>query len=448
MSMTPGVNINTVITTRLLQDINNGSAFIIATADWGAENSFIEYEGASEITDNFKSGALVTAANLFVEGGGREIKVYRFSPTDANKSTKNFVSGATDVLQIDAKYEGTYGNNIWVVIEDVNGARKLTISDDRIREIYDNDGVGYSTNADIVSAINASSVLVTATQLVATLVDTVSKTFLVGGDNGTTIALSNITSIINTYMDKEYDFLLVPEITADVNQASIAVLMNNRAATYKEFSIYVTGISLNEAYSATISRTATTIDGRMILLAPGTYVYDATNYSGAYGACYYAGLLAKQQLGVSLTHATFALEKFVNASTSLKHYTPSQVENLIEAGFTVINKIGNYIGVIRAVTKINDNTSPLFEQVVMKEIDYLKINLYNLLNPFVGQPNTSQKRLEIQAVVDSSMNNAKQNNIITDYQSEVLLDGVDKVKVNLNVTPTYPINTITVNLII
>lgn len=456
MTYTPSVEISTNIQTKLLQDINNGTAFIISANNWGPENVMNEYEGSADVSTDYKSGTLVDAANLFVQGGGRNLKVYRFTPNDAVAAAKTLQTSGVDKLTLTAKYKGTYGNNIWTKVETVTtGYKKVTVSDGYTTEIFDNNTSGFNTISGIYSAISGVSTLVTPTIVSATgMLDDYAQTFLsagTSGSNGTTIALADVTSVISTKIDEPYDFLLVPEITVDASQGTIANLMSAREINNKELSIFVTGLPIDEAYATTIARTASTTDGRMIIIAPGTMLIDSVKYNGGLGACYYAGLLAKQPIGQSLTHTAFGLDKYVsytNSTTYTRHYTVGQVEALLAAGFTPINKIGNYTGTIRAVTKIIDTTSPLYEQVVLKEVDYVKVNLQNLLNPFIGQPNTETKRTAMKVTIDAFLINAVKEGILSTYETEVLLADVDKVRVNLSITPVYAINKITVNLVI
>lgn len=448
MTFTPSVDIRTNITTKLLSTENDGSTFLIAENTWGPENQFLEYEGSSEVAKDFKSGTLVDTANAFVIGGGKDIKVYRFTPNNAVNASLDLLSGITTCISLEAKYAGTYGNSIACSVESIGSNVRVIITDSITKEVYDNDGAGLSSNSDIVTTLS-SSTLVTATLVDNnTLIDTLDSTFLASGANGTSITISDVISIVNEYIDRDYKILLVPEITANSSQSLLAARMEARANDYKIFSVFVTGISASESYSTTIARTATSNEGRLIIVVPGSFELGGTLYNGSYGAAVYAGMLSKQQLGVSLTHKTYPMQNYINYTTDKINYTKSQVENLIQGGFTVINKVGNYVGVERAVTKITDNTSPLFEQVVLFEIDYVKTNLYNILNPFIGQPNTVQKREEIKGIIKTFMNRTIIDKIINGYEVEVLLQSVDTVVINLQVEPTYPINTILVNLTI
>lgn len=446
----PGIDIQTTIKTSLLQNNSSGSAFIIATANWGTENTLETYEGGSIISSVFKTGALPVASNMFVAGRGRTISTYRFVPDDAVASTTTLAGASGDALDLTGKYKGTYGNNVWVKVEAVDTTkRKVTISDDKKIEVYDNDGAGYSDNEDIETDINASSTLVTAVEGAGTLVAVASKTLLTGGDNGTGITVSDVQDIIDAQFDLSYDALLVPEITSDSDQGLIANQMELRESTYKEYSVYFTGITKDEAYATTIARTASTTVGRMVILAPGTYEYNDVQYSGAYGACYYAGLYLTNPLAEALTNKPFNLTKYINGSNETVNYNNAQVQNLLDLGFTVINKVGNIQAPIRAVTKITDTTSPFFEQSIRRSIDVIQRNLVDNLNPFIGQKNTSLKRVQMEGVINSYLNRQVQDEVLNSYQSEVVNTTTPtEVSVNLILNPVYPINNIIVNLTI
>lgn len=449
MSLTPGITIQTTIQTSLLQVDNSGTAFLIATANWGTENTLQTYIGASAISTLFKTGALPVAANIFVAGKGRTINTYRFVPNDAIASTQTLAGSTGDAIDLTGKYKGTYGNSIWTKVEAIGSNRKLTISDDKSVEIYDNNGNGYSSNADLVSDINENSSLVTAVVSTTNLVAVVSKTLMTGGDNGAAITSADIQTIIEDKFDLSYDVLLVPELTDDTSQGVIANLMETRENDYNEFSIFVSGIDKDEAYSTTIGRTTSTLTGRLIRMAPGTCIYNDVSYSGGYTACYYAGLLLSLEPGESATHKPFNLQTYINYANLKENYNQAEVSNLIANGFTVINKLGNIKAPIRAVTSISDITNPFFEQSIRRSIDLIKSNLINLLNPFIGQKNTAFKRIQMKGVIDSYLNRSVDDTIISEYESEVLdTDVPTEVSVNLILTPVYPINQITINLTI
>lgn len=120
------------------------------------------------------------------------LKVIRVAVTGAAKATLNLDDGAvTDLLQLDALYEGAYGNSLSVVVSagTVSG-KKLTITDLGANavlgaEVYDNLDMTTQTAASI-SQLFKNSKLVKATFLSASaaLAD-LSATPLAGGANGT-----------------------------------------------------------------------------------------------------------------------------------------------------------------------------------------------------------------------------------------------------------------------
>lgn len=449
----PQVNINVINNANILQDISTGTALIIGTASWGPVNELGEYTGASEINELYRSGNLVDAVNFGVLGGLKNLKVYRIAADDKAKATYTFKSTAADRITISGKYYGTYGNNIQVTIEEITtGALRILISDGLITEIFDNSGAGYTSNTAIVSAINdttTGSTLVDATLVNGdVLVDEYVATSLTGGDDGTTNIVNNdYVTVINSLIEEDYDFLLTPDFTTDALQQTIATIIENREINYKRPSVYIVGIDSEEAYATTSARTATTNRGRLIIVTPGTIRYNDTSYSSnVAGAPFYAGLLAVKEYGDSLTRDNFGLTTYVNYTANTRYYTASQESNLVDAGFTVINKIGNYNGIVKAVTRIVSSTSSFGEQSVRIATDYLVNNLYNILNPFVGERNTSTKRAQIKSLVDGFMDDSVSNQYINNYSSEVIESSATIVTVNLNVIPVFPINTIQGNV--
>lgn len=446
----PGIKIIENVTSRIATSVNDTTAFLIATANWGPENTLGYYSSGAQASKDYKSGPLAINCNLFNEGAGGLLKTYRFVPNDAEYATATLASSDTSEIVLTGKYKGTYGNSIWYSIEEItSGNIRLIISDDYTYEVYDNLGAGFTSNTAIVTAINAASNLVTATSTGNTLVSVAAKTALSGGDNGTAIAIADVTSIINTYIDEDYKFLLVPEIDADASQGSIANYMVTRESLYKLYSIYITGIAADEAYATTVARTSVLTNGRMICIAPGTVVYNDVKYDGPYAASYYAGQLTTLPINKSATHEPFNLPIYVTYTSETNYtqnYTVGQITALRDLGFTVIGKIANYRGVVQAVTRINDNTHPYFEQVVVNEIDYVKQNVCNIFSPYIGEPNTEDKRTDMLAAGEAFLNTTVRNQTINGYEIEIIPEGATTVDVNMTILPTYPINYVNVTL--
>jgi hypothetical protein len=451
----PNVNIN-VINNIVLRDDATGTALIIGTASWGPTNKMYEYVGSGEINTLYKSGNLVDSSNFGVLGGLQNIKVYRIATDDKEKATYSFQSSAVNRITINGKYHGTYGNNIQVTIEEITaGYLRVLISDGLKTEIFDNEGEGYTSNSDIVDAINDTT---TGSNLVDAvldnddvLVDDYTATSLAGGDDGDSGLVANdYVSAVNSLIEEDYDYLLTPDVTEDATHRSIAVIIESREINYKRPSIYIVGADTNESYATTLARTATTNRGRLFFYGPGTIRYSDTSYSGnVAGAPYLAGLLSVKQKGDSLTHDSFGLDFYVSytdSETYTKYYTKSQELALVNAGFCVANKIGSYDGIVRAVTRITDTTNSFYEQSVRIASDYIVNNLYDILNPFLGERNTATKRAQIKSLVDDFMDDAVSDEAIVSYESEVVFSSATVVTVNLTVVPVFPINTINGNV--
>jgi len=445
----PSVKINVINNANILQEQATGTALFIGMADWGNVNTLETYTGASEINALYKSGNLVDAVNFGVIGGLKTIKVYRIAGTDKAKSTITLQGGSSvDSIKLDGKYYGTYGNNIQVKVEEVTtGHVKVIISDGLISEVFDNAGIGYATNQDIVDAINDSkkgSTLVDASLISNdNIVNVITATSLTGGNNGTTLDANDYLNVINSNIEEPYDFLLTPDFTTDGTQQTIATIMESRETNYDLQSIYFAGIEKDEDVTTTLNRTSTTNRGRLVIVTPGTVVYSGKTYSSnVASAPFAAGLAATKNLGDSLTRDSFGLDTYYNYSSGIKYYSTSQVENLESNGFFVVNRIGNYNGIIHGITKISNPTSSFSELSIRLATDYIKNNLLYILNPFVGKRNTDQKRSQIKSMVDNFLDSGVSNQYINSYASEVVDTSATKVNVNLNIVPVFPINTI------
>lgn len=464
MVLRPNISINVRSNLALIEAAGPGVIAILGTAQWGPLDEVRVVTSLNEALNIYADDStsdtnltLIKGLDLLYRTGAGQVKCLRVANGSESTSGIMLLSGATSVIQLSSYYEGAYGNNISVTVTTNGSNRDLTITDGISVESYTNAGNGYDTNSSIVSVINANSALVTATVINSTfLVDALTSTNLSGGANGSSsLSSSNYTTAYDTYLQtEEFDIIVVPGTTADAFQSTMLSKMNSRESNDNKFTIFISGIGLNETIATATTRTAT---GRRLSLVAPSVVYtnrisgEQETLDGSFLACAYAGLVATGYPAISPTHKPLAVEGvFVDTTTSKKYYNNGEQEQLLETRIVPITLIGGSIMPSRAVTRNGSTTEVYYEQNIVTIIDYIKTQVYNALIPFIGDPNIQRIRNVMAKNLDGILQQDKLDEIIEDYQSTVVNVGTspDTVEVQLTIQPSFAINFIKVNMVI
>lgn len=466
MSLRPRIILKKKVLTSLIAPEGARNVAMIGTATWGAVNTATTISNLSEFTSYFgddKTGTGVTGikgADLFFRNGGTLIFV-RIVDGDEDKSTYMGLNVATDVLKFDAKYYGTYGNNIYVTITAnaiTPANRDVTITDGSTTETYTNGGAGFATNQAIEDDITANSNLIIATaetgHETSDLVDVTAKTQMTGGDDGEdNIVIADITTAMDdVILSSDYNFLLIPGWTTDADLATITGKLDTRASSEKLYSRYITGVAKDETISTAIARTSS--GERLTVVAPNvTYTHrvdgDELILDGSYLACAYAGKLCALDLEISGTHEVVNVEgTSVLESSGKEYYTKAEQEQLLQGSIAPITQIGTTIQMVRGITKISDQTSVFFEEVIMDIVDYITTQLEAYLNTKIGKPNTSVSRSVIASELNARLTVFRSQGILEDYTESTVIEGAspDTMIVSLGVKPAYSTNFIELTL--
>jgi hypothetical protein len=466
MTLRPQVISKVKVLTSLIAPAGQRNAALIGTAIWGPINQVVNISTLSEYVSYFgddKSGVGVTgikAADLFFRNGGT-LKVVRVADGTEAKSTHNGQNGSTDVINFYAKYYGTYGNNIYITIKTnaINTSnRDIEITDGTNIETFTNAGQGYSTNEDIVSAINSSSSLVTAVVVsgheTTDLVDAIPKTQFTGGADGeSNVTITQITDAFdNNLLQEEFNFLLVPGFTDDSDITTITSKLDTRASSEKIYSRFITGIAKDETISTASGRTTQSM--RATIVAPNVKYTSRVDGSevildGSYLACAYAGKLCALDLEISGTHETVSVDGVsVLESSGKEYYTKAEQEQLLQIGIAPITRIGSSIQMVRGITRVGDSTDVFFEEVVVDITDFVKSQLEAYLNTKLGKPNTQINRSIYATELNARLTNFVTQGILEDYTEAVVIEGSspDSMIVNVGVKPAYSTNFIYLTL--
>lgn len=433
---------------------------IIGTAQWGAMNTLTSLGSFSQSLESFKddiSGTdltLIKGLDLLYRNGSGPVFAVRIGDGSEAKSTVTLDSGTTPVIKFDATHEGTYGDNIGITVLTNGSNRDLQITDGITTEVHSNGGTGFSSNTEIVTAINKDSVLVSATELDPTLIDAVTQTFLTGGSNGTaSLTDSDFTDALdNILQNEDFTILVIPSKTDDSFHSTIVGKLNTRATTEDKFSVFISGIALDETITTAKARIAA--GQRLGIVAPSIkYTHridgDKINLDGSYLACAYAGGIASRSVEVSPTHKVISVDSLIVDSTTDKNfYNNLEQEQLLDTRIVPITNISGSIQASRGVTRESDKTSIFFEQNIVNIVDFVRTQVFNSTNGFIGDPNNERIRNAIAKAIDGILEQDKSDEVIVDFQSTEVTEGTDPTTVNVTMTlqPTFSINFITVTL--
>lgn len=453
-----------------------GIVAIIGTARWGALNTVTTVTSLSQALDIFKDDktgttstiSLIKGLELLYRDGAGTVKVVRIADGDEVKSTKAFdgnSGGEVGVLTFSALYEGTYGDIIGVTITanaNTPANRDIEITDGQTLEVFNNNGAGYATNQAIADAINGNSTLATvavkAGSETANIVDAITQTFLTGGDDGedSLVAADYTDAFDNQLNSEDFDILVIPGGDAleasDSFHSTMVGKLNTRSTTEDKFAIFVTGIAKDETVATAQARTAS--GNRLSIVAPNVkYTHRIDNseiiLNGTYLACSYAGCMAGRLVHISPTHKVLNVEGLsINETAGTEYYNNGDQETLLNSRIVPVSLIVGSIMPARGVTRDTDTTSAFFEVNIVRIVDYVKAQVLQTLNPFVGDPNLERIRTIMSKEIDGILEQDKLDEIIAGFLPTEVNEGssCDTVLVNMTIQPTFAINFINVSL--
>lgn len=459
MVLRPQVQVNVNSALNLIEPAGPATIAMIGTAQWGPINEIVTVNSLSQALTSFKedledtSLSLIKGLSLAYANGAGTVKCVRLDDGTAALSTLDLLGASTSSITIDGKYKGTYGDNILVSVTSIGSARSVEITDGQSRETYSNGGTGYTSNVDIVNAINANSAIVDATLKGSSLIEPITSTNLLGGANGESPILSDYENAIDDQLNLEnFDILLTPGVTTDAWHSTIVGKLDTRAANEDRFSVYFAGVTVDETITTMKARTAR---GRSLALcAPSVLNINratgANEYlDGSFLACAYAGKTAQGWPELSATHKTLNISGVrVDSSTDKLFYNNGEVESLLEQGIVPITSISGAIQPSRAVTRNTSTTEVWYEQNIVDIVNYVKDQVITLSNSFIGKVNLPRVRTVLAKNIDGILEQDKVDEVINNYLPTEVSEGAspDTVLVSMTIKPTFLINFITVTL--
>lgn len=444
-------------------------AAMIAPAQWGEIGKVETLVGLGDFIAKFAGDTSdgingFRGADLFFRNGGI-LKFVRIASDAASKADIQLMETATPEIDVEAKFEGTYGNNIKIeVTENASeaGNRDLRITDGRSVEIYNNVGLGFDNNNDIIAAVNARSNLVTMslTGETGTSKISIQSVDLTGGDNGEAVAIADYTEALNEELYSEnFQYLIVPGLVDEGDLLSLSSALSLRETNERRFASLISGVEFDnndiEGLAVAKSRLTSLTGKNVRIVAPGiSYLSSITretvNLNGSYLACAFAGLLCSLNYSESATHKTLRVRDLFINEDGKKYYNKIEQEQSLESGIIPITLIGNNIQVVRDITREDSTTSIFFSGTIVDIINYVTLTLENYLNTIIGLPNTTVNRSSWASTCDTILKQMIRDNILEDANPVIVNEGESPnfINVEVGVFPAFSVDFINLTITI
>lgn len=172
-------------------------------ADWGPIGEFVTVRNrptAEKIFGKVDDFELIWAA----DPKPTEVLLYRVAGSSAAAASVTLKNGTTDVLKVEAKYKGEFGNKLKIVVQpNLLDNTKVDVLLYKDAELVESHTGG--TNDELVSAF-AFSDYVVLTKLADDLPAPTAGTNLSGGDSGKSVEATKYTDYLNVLLTKKGQF--------------------------------------------------------------------------------------------------------------------------------------------------------------------------------------------------------------------------------------------------
>ncbi|ASS74072.1 hypothetical protein CIG75_03115 [Tumebacillus algifaecis] len=185
-----------------------GIVAIPVTAPWGPEGQLVKITSDLEFAATFSNLEEGSAAALILQalkGGASTVLAYRMA-TGAMKAKATLKEGAEDLVKVDAKYSGAYGNRLTLSI---NGSladaseKEFKIYDGaKLLEKYAFDG----TATGLVATVGNNSKYVVLSKVADGTFSTIANQPLTGGVSGLTVTNSEYMDAFAVFEGHAYEF--------------------------------------------------------------------------------------------------------------------------------------------------------------------------------------------------------------------------------------------------
>ena len=401
-----------------------------------AKEIFGEIDPARQLT-------LIQALEQIYNNGGKTVYTVR-TATGATKATYQIKdSSDKDLVELEAKTPGTWGNNIKIKISDADSpanSKKVELTYQNTKETYI-----ISKSSDLEQQVNnqtKGSTLVTATlakgassEALPKNTDDSGEKFTLGSD-GQPDYKNSLEKLENELIN------LVLLAGQDVsNSEMVTALLGhlNTTATIKRERIGIIDSGTSDDVNAIAGHTLDS--DRLILVAPGLQISPQVKLSGAYTAAAVAGLLASLPVQASPTNKPLTIPGLS------KEFSTSQLEKLVGNRVLAIQKQEGF----RVVKGITTATNSAWHQITTRRIvDFAIYGVRSACNPYIGKLNNERVRGAMKATLDAFLTRMVQDEALISYELAVTANRAQEIAgeaiVTMTLRPTFSIDFIKVTM--
>ncbi|NCS50052.1 MAG: phage tail protein [Microcystis aeruginosa BK11-02] len=424
----------------------SGNIGIVGTAAKGPVDevqilgSFSEAKAIFGEIDSERQLTLIQALEQIYNNGGKTVYAVR-TATNAAYQTKD--SSDKNLVKLEAKTPGTWGNNIKIKISDADSpanSKKVELTYQNTKETYI-----ISKSSDLEQQVNnqtKGSTLVTATLAKGSSSEALPKNTDDSGEKFT-LGSDGQPDYKNSLAQLENELVnLVLLAGQDVtNSEMVTALLGhiNTTATIKRERIGIIGSGTSDDLDA-IARHTLDSD-RLILVAPGLQISPQVKLSGAYTAAAVAGLLASLPVQASPTNKPLTIPGLS------KEFSTSQLEKLVGNRVLAIQKQEGF----RVVKGITTATNSAWHQITTRRIvDFAIYGVRSACNPYIGKLNNERVRGAMKATLDAFLTRMVQDEALISYELTVTANRAQEIAgeaiVTMTLRPTFSIDFIKVTM--
>lgn len=338
-----------------------GTVAIPVKAHWGPVRQFVEITDETGLINTYSSdtsnGATAyTIGRLALLGGAKKVLCYRLADSQAAKATLTLKDTAgTNVLKLDAKYEGARGNNFRVTVQQnaIDSTKKdlLLYEGTNLLCTFTFAATGIQNAVDAINN-NSTNVWITASKIAdgnGTLANITGATFSGGNSGIANITATDYVNYLSALEGQEFNILALDGVSDSAIQTSVVAWIA-RVREEGKLVMAVLGGSLaddtaSDAVTKAVQRSSSFNYEGVINVGVGA-VLDGVQYSSAQISAYIAGLIAGQRLNESVTYAVTPFEDVV------RRWTRSEMETAVKNGVLLLINDGQKVKVLQGINSL------------------------------------------------------------------------------------------------
>jgi len=317
-------------------DADQGAVAALFRASWGPLGQPQILEALSAVDEVYGTGGTTDVAREAFRGGARRVVAFRLGSGGAKASATLQDASGTDVVRIEAKYEGTRGNSLQVTVRDsladANKRELLVYEGTTLRQIVQF-AKGSGEPQALVDAVSASnSAWITATKLADGdgTVAAVSQQALTGGTDPT-VTGEDYSTALAALETADWDVLAVDSHDTAIHATVAAYVARVRDEGKRVMAVIgePTAVPL-----LTRLQNAKSLNNPAIVYVGNGFVgSDGAAREGYLAAARVAGMIAAAPITSSLTHAQVA-----GAVDLVGPLTTPEIEQALQNGVLVFSR--------------------------------------------------------------------------------------------------------------